>query len=88
MNDQQRAEFEAWESKYIGDPLNNYQVPNRLAYQAALESPAVQALRAALENMLDMYGDSRDCEGRKKNDYEMYAIAAARAALAAMEKQK
>src|SRR5690606_36169419 len=40
------------------------------------------ALREALTGMLVMYGGSHDCEGRRKDDYEMEHITVARAALA------
>ena len=48
----------------------------------------IDRLRAALADMLDMYGGTRDCEGRRKDDYEMERINSAYAALTQQEQGK
>ena len=82
--EQQRAAFEAWASQYTNYPQKYDQIPAWLAYQAgyqaALASPEVQALRDALENLLNVH------EGKGGTAYPADEIA--RAALAAMGKHR
>lgn len=82
MNEKQRVAFEAWYDSYDmrtpQDPFDRWLA--RKAWQAALESPQVQDLKDALQDILvDM-----EVEGNGTG----YEYQNAQAVLAAMEKQK
>lgn len=69
----------------LREALTGITEKSSLAQSAADE---IYRLRAALADMLDMYGGTRDCEGRRKDDYEMERIETARAALTQQEQGK
>ena len=91
MTDNQRAAFEAWYDTH--DPCTPQSPFGRAlackAWQAALESPEVQALRDALERCrfaLEPYDDIKPRNWVTDRENLRDAHQAARAALAAMEK--
>lgn len=88
MNDDQRADFESWYEKEMGEkPYHEkahdiYKPVAGLAWsawQAAIESPEVQELYVSLKALLE-----QDDHGEN----EIWVRNKARAALAAMDKQK
>ena len=81
--EQQQAAFEAWLSKHCDyDDLNKSEIElANEAYLSALASPKVQALRDALQEVVD----AADSDGWKQIDPSFQKQCAA---LATMEKQK